>query len=495
MSEITPRWEWRTFGADFGEAEAVLAGLEPTGAQDSDEIYFLNAVGANVKVRDDLMDIKALLAVDADGLEQWTPILKQAFPLQPADIAKVLEKLQAPVSVQFREPCTLQAFTAAFAGTGVRPLKVRKHRVRYRVNGCTGELTSLTAAGRSTRTIALESEDPAVVLRAREALGLSGVPNTNYPRGLAALIDGMPTRYAVIDVGTNSVKFHIAERDADGRWRTVVDRAEISQLGEGINRTGSIGEAALGRTIEAIAAMAEEAARLGAFATAAVGTAGLRLAANREQAVAAIEARTGLRVEVISGEEESRLAFLAARSGLGLKTGSLAVFDTGGGSSQFTFGHDDVVDEQFSVNVGAVRFTERFGLDGPVSPQDLQAAKAAIAADLAALDGRPVPGALAAMGGAITNLAAVSHGLAKYDPEVVQGTVLTAAEVDRQIELYRSTDAAGRRAVVGLQPKRAEVILAGACIVATIMEKLGKTSLTVSDRGLRHGVLAHWFGD
>lgn len=495
MSEITPRWEWRTFGADFGEAEAVLAGLEPTGAQDSDEIYFLNAVGANVKVRDDLMDIKALLAVDADGLEQWTPIMKQAFPLPPADIAKVLEKLQAPVSVQFREPCTLQAFTAAFAGTGVRPLKVRKHRVRYRVNGCTGELTSLTAAGRSTRTIALESEDPAVVLRAREALGLSGVPNTNYPRGLAALIDGMPTRYAVIDVGTNSVKFHLAERGAAGQWRTVADRAEVSQLGEGLNRTGSIGEAALARTIEAIAAMTEEAAREGAFATAAVGTAGLRLAANREQAVAAIEARTGLRVEVISGAEESRLAFLAARSGLGLKSGSLAVFDTGGGSSQFTFGHDDIVDEQFSVDVGAVRFTERFKLGAAVSPEELQQAKAAIAADLAALDGRPVPGALAAMGGAITNLAAVSHGLAKYDLEVVQGTVLTAAEVDRQIELYRSTDAAGRRAVVGLQPKRAEVILAGACIVATIMEKLGKTSLTVSDRGLRHGVLAHWFGD
>jgi hypothetical protein len=97
------------------------------------------------------------------------------------------------------------------------------------------------------------------------------------------------------------------------------------------------------------------------------------------------------------------------------------------------------------------------------------------------------------MGGAVTNITAVKHGLATYDPSVVQGTVLDRAEIDRQIELYRSRDADARRAIVGLQPKRAEVILAGACIVRTVMEKLGKDRLTVSDRGLRHGVLAERF--
>ena len=94
------------------------------------------------------------------------------------------------------------------------------------------------------------------------------------------------------------------------------------------------------------------------------------------------------------------------------------------------------------------------------------------------------------MGGVVTNMTAVAHRLAKYDPVVVQGAVLDRAEIDRQIELYRSQDADARRAIVGLQPKRAEVILAGACIVRTVMEKLGKELLTVSDRGLRHGVLA-----
>jgi exopolyphosphatase/guanosine-5'-triphosphate,3'-diphosphate pyrophosphatase len=124
----------------------------------------------------------------------------------------------------------------------------------------------------------------------------------------------------------------------------------------------------------------------------------------------------------------------------------------------------------------------------------LKEALAAISRDLSRLDDRPAPDALAAMGGATTNIAAVRHGLARYDPDVVQGTVLARAEIDRQIELYRSMDADARRGIVGLQPKRAEVILAGACIIRTVMEKLGKTTLTVSDRGLRHGVMAERFG-
>jgi exopolyphosphatase/guanosine-5'-triphosphate,3'-diphosphate pyrophosphatase len=98
------------------------------------------------------------------------------------------------------------------------------------------------------------------------------------------------------------------------------------------------------------------------------------------------------------------------------------------------------------------------------------------------------------MGGAVTNIAAVKHGLATYDPVIVQGTVLDRAEIDRQIELYRARDASARHAIVGLQPKRADVILAGACIVRMVMEKLNKQSFIVSDRGLRHGVLAERFG-
>jgi exopolyphosphatase/guanosine-5'-triphosphate,3'-diphosphate pyrophosphatase len=98
------------------------------------------------------------------------------------------------------------------------------------------------------------------------------------------------------------------------------------------------------------------------------------------------------------------------------------------------------------------------------------------------------------MGGTATNLAAVKHGLETYDPDVVHGTVLDLVEIDRQIELFRTRSVDERRAIVGLQPQRADIILAGACIVRNVIVMLGRESLTVSDRGLRHGVLIDRFG-
>jgi exopolyphosphatase/guanosine-5'-triphosphate,3'-diphosphate pyrophosphatase len=199
-------------------------------------------------------------------------------------------------------------------------------------------------------------------------------------------------------------------------------------------------------------------------------------------------------IEIIPGDEESRLAYQGVRAGTDLGSGSLVVFDTGGGSSQFTFGSQGGVDERFSEPVGAVRYTEAFGLADVVSPETLADAKEAIASDLARLDGRSRPGGVVGMGGAVTNMAAVKHALDPYDPDVVRGTVLDTAELDRQIELYRSQPADARRSIVGLQPKRADVILAGALIVRTVLDKLDVASLTVTDRGLRDGVLFERFG-
>jgi len=182
------------------------------------------------------------------------------------------------------------------------------------------------------------------------------------------------------------------------------------------------------------------------------------------------------------------------KAGLGLGVGAIVIFDTGGGSSQFTFGRGATVTEQYSLNVGAVRFAEDYDLMGVVPPTELQRAMDAIGTELSRLEVAAAPDVLVGMGGAVTNLTAVMLGLRVYDPEAVQGTALTSREVDRQIELYRSHSTEERRRVVGLQPKRAEVILAGACIVRTVMRKLRKDELTVSDRGLRHGLLLDRFG-
>jgi exopolyphosphatase/guanosine-5'-triphosphate,3'-diphosphate pyrophosphatase len=220
-----------------------------------------------------------------------------------------------------------------------------------------------------------------------------------------------------------------------------------------------------------------------------VGTAVFRIATNRAEAVTAIKQASGVEVDVVSGEEESRLAYLAARSAAADNAASVVVFDTGGGSSQFTYGNGADVVDRFSVNVGAVSYTERYGLDKAVNPEVLGQALTTIRSDLSDLEGKPRPDTVVGMGGAVTNMTAVSKHMGQYDPDAIQGSVLAKSEIERQIDMYRSMSADERRSVDGLQPKRAEVILAGACIVKTILDELGSSSFTVSDRGLRHGVL------
>ena len=303
----------------------------------------------------------------------------------------------------------------------------------------------------------------------------------------------MTRRFAAIDVGTNSVKLHVGELLDDGEWRTVLDRSEMTRLGQGVAESGRLGEEPIRRTVAAIAELADAARREGAAEIVAVGTAGLRQAANADELLEAARRQAGVEVEVISGEEEARLSYLAAASVLPVGEGTLGVFETGGGSSQFTFGKGDQIDERFSLDLGAVPVTERFGLDRAVDEMTVTAARAAITSELGSLDGRPRLDLLVGIGGAITNLAGVELGLERYDPERVRGFVLESGEVDRQIELYRTRDAEERRAIRGLQPKRAEVILAGACIVRSVLAKLGRDSLTVSDQGLRHGVLLERF--
>jgi exopolyphosphatase/guanosine-5'-triphosphate,3'-diphosphate pyrophosphatase len=485
------RWEWRTFGDSFGSAESRLASLTPERVQVSDDLYLLSRNSdASVKVRDGVMDVKELQRVDEDGLEQWWPVLKAPYPLGADDFGVLGEALGVPVPPP-DGAASLETLAEKLAGASpdLMAVTVHKRRERHTIGGCMAELTEMRTDLGTTRTIAIESEDPARVTAAVRELGLDARHNVNVARGLKTLAGFGARRYAVIDVGTNSVKFHIGERRADCEWQRIADRAEVTRLGEGLEENGRLGAAPIERTVDAVAGMVDEARRHEVEAIAAVGTAGLRIAPNSAEFLDAVRARCGLEVEVIGGEEERRLAFRAATAAVGRATGSLVVFDTGGGSSQFTFSDGD----RFSVNVGAVRYTERYGLGGVVSEETLAEARAAIAADLERLHGRPAPDAIVGLGGANSNLAAVKHALAAYDPDVVQGTVLDLGEIDRQIELYRTRSADQRREIVGLQPNRAEVILAGACVVRTVLTLLGRDSLTVSDRGLRHGLLLDRF--
>jgi exopolyphosphatase/guanosine-5'-triphosphate,3'-diphosphate pyrophosphatase len=301
-------------------------------------------------------------------------------------------------------------------------------------------------------------------------------------------------KYAVIDIGTNSIKFHIAEKDAEGTWSVVLDEANISRLGEGLQATGNISPEAMKRNVKAVSEMTEKARERGVSDIVAVGTMCLRTAQNAQEFVNRVKDACDVMVEIIPGEEEARLAYLAVKSGIGLKDGRLVIFDTGGGSTEFIFGKGDQIEKRFSLNVGAVRYTEQILVSDPVTQDELNNTIAAVEQDFAKdLQLEGTVDALVGMGGTVTNLSAVKHQLAQYDPDVIQGSVLKLEEIERQIALYQSRTVAERKEIVGLQPKRADVILAGAIIVHVIMKKAGVNAFTVSDRGLRHGLVVDRF--
>lgn len=191
MEKIIPRWEWRTFGESFGKADAAFAELHPIEVQESDEIYFLSSANnENVKVRDKLMDIKTLQQVNPDGLEQWKPVMKGSFPLPTTEVRKVLDALSVAPLPLTRDGYTLEQFIDELAKPGdrLRVINVHKKRARYTVDGCMSEMTDVIAEGKSTRTVALELEDPAHVIATVRKLGLDRFENISYPRGLKQLV-------------------------------------------------------------------------------------------------------------------------------------------------------------------------------------------------------------------------------------------------------------------------------------------------------------------
>ena len=190
MSVIVPRWEWRAFGSEFGSADKVFSALEPELVQESDETYLLSpGADAAVKIRAGLMDIKLLEQVDAAGLEQWRPAMKETFPLPQSEAVKVCAALGVVAPPPDAAAFELDEFLALLAALerGVRAVAVHKLRRHYTMNGCMVEVTEVVADRHGMRTLATESPDAGRVVATVAELGLSGRRNPSYPRRLKIL--------------------------------------------------------------------------------------------------------------------------------------------------------------------------------------------------------------------------------------------------------------------------------------------------------------------
>jgi exopolyphosphatase / guanosine-5'-triphosphate,3'-diphosphate pyrophosphatase len=286
-------------------------------------------------------------------------------------------------------------------------------------------------------------------------------------------------RLATLDVGTNSILLLVAELGADGELHAVDDRCRIERLGRGVDESGQLDPEKIRGALDAMREYAEAIRAAGATTVAAVGTQALREATNAREFLDPAAEILGVPVEVIGGEREADLSYLAAaRSFPGL--GEMIVMDVGGGSTELIVGRGAKRERAVSVPIGSVRLHERHG--------DNRAALAlAVDEALAAVE---LPSAVPLVGiaGTVTTLAAVALGLSAYDPDRVHGHRVTRAEVERQVALYLTTPMARRGQIVGLDPKRADVIGAGAVLVERVMARVGADELLVSDRGVRWGL-------
>lgn len=301
------------------------------------------------------------------------------------------------------------------------------------------------------------------------------------------------SKKAIIDVGSSSIKFFLGGWNRDGTLLTIIDENDIALLGEGLRETGIISDNAMFRNSEVIFKYAQRARANGADEIVCIGTMALRNAKNADDFVSLIKETSKLDLKIISGQEEARLSYLAVLSALPLQDGKLVIFDTGGGSTEFIFGEGSVGINRFSVDLGALRITEKYFPASPVAQSSIGDAIQEIDAVFDEYGLKETVTHLVGMGGTVTSMGAVKQKMAKYDPDRIQGSTLTLTDVEQQIEMYRSKSVEDRKKIVGLQPKRAEVILAGACILKVIISRLGVDKLTISDRGLRHGMAFDMF--
>lgn len=295
-------------------------------------------------------------------------------------------------------------------------------------------------------------------------------------------------RIASIDIGTNTILLLIAEVKSGG-LTPLLEKETIVRLGEGVHRNGILSKGAMERGIQTLTQYKERCQEMGVQKIFAVGTSALREAGNSKDFLEMIKRGLDLSIEIISGEEEAQLSFLAVTRDLKELKKSILVIDVGGGSTEFILGRGGRITQWVSLPLGSVRFTEQFLLSDPVHEKEWKTMERQIQKLLVRIPHPKDPFLMIAVGGTATTLASVEQGLAEFILEKIHHFLLKKEALGRQLFLFRSKTIDERRKISGLPPARADVILAGGTILYLAMEKLECPSVLISCHGVRYGLL------
>jgi exopolyphosphatase/guanosine-5'-triphosphate,3'-diphosphate pyrophosphatase len=295
-------------------------------------------------------------------------------------------------------------------------------------------------------------------------------------------------RVASIDIGTNTILLIIAKVEG-GKIHPLFEIETVARLGKGVQKDGLLLKGAMDRGLQTLAQYLKRCQEMGVQEIFAVGTSALRDAKNSEDFLNLVKGKLDLSIEVISGEEEAQLSFLAVTEDLQEKEKSIFVVDVGGGSTEFILGKGDQIKQWISLPLGSVRFTEEFLRSDPVQEEEWGAMERKIRGHLTTIPHSPEPLSMVAVGGTATTLASVEQGLDDFIPEKIHHFVLKREALKNQILLYRSKTIEERKKIPGLPMARADVILAGGTILYLAMEELNCPSVLISCHGVRYGLL------
>lgn len=333
---------------------------------------------------------------------------------------------------------------------------------------------------------------------------VSGKPQKPGASGPAARhISREDKLYAALDLGTNNCRLLVARRAPEG-FKVVDAYSRIVRLGEGLATTGALGEAAMTRAIDALNICAEKMKRRGVNRARTIATAACRTAVNGHDFIARVKRETGLSLEIVSTEDEARLAVAGCAPLLDAECASALVFDIGGGSTELIWVRLEnngrgrcrpVIGDWISLPCGVVTLAERYG--GVDVPADVYGSMVREVADhLSPFLGRlreerdsRRPFHLLGTSGTVTTIAGVHLGLERYDRSRVDGIWISPAEVHRVTRSLLDMDYSERAAHPCVGQERADLVLAGCAIFEAIADAWPAERLRVADRGLREGIL------
>lgn len=299
-------------------------------------------------------------------------------------------------------------------------------------------------------------------------------------------------KIASIDIGSNTVRLLILQVDENGVFKEIESQRVITRLGEGVDEQKTLRKNRIDKTVEVLAGFGETCRKLGDVPIQAVATSAVREAENRDEFLSIARQKAGITVEVIPWEEEARLTLRGVLWRIPGQGRNILIFDIGGGSTEFILAEGEELRGIAGTSLGVVRLTERFITRHPVDEGEYGNLTEHVRKDLAGVKARLPdiqPELLIGTAGTVTTLAALHRNIYPYDPQKVHGSVLTRSDVGSLLDNLKSKSLEERLRMKPLERGREDLIIAGTALVVEIMDTFASEHLTVSEYGLREGLI------